>query len=849
MGRRNTRLRAVGTTTALIALLALLMPASATHVVGRALASTGGAATSVRLSGRDRVATAAAVAEDAWAVSDVVVIARSDDPADALAGTPLAAALDAPLVVTPPDHLSHDLAPALERLRVRRAVLLGGEAALSVRVATDLERLGIGVERVYGRDRYATAAEVARRLGATDRAFVVGTWRDALAVSGVAAARTAAGDARPILLAGADLPAATADVLADLGVATVDVADGDGTVASSVDDELRARGHDPVRLVADGPETLARVVAEEDEATHARGGPDPGPLVLATARTFPDGLSAGALVARLGGTLVLAEDEALADPTRQWVRDRADAVTGAYVIGGVAAIPAGTRADVMRLLGEGGAPLVPLRPDLPDRGDVDVVIDVGDDPQAVVDAHPPGTHYLFATGVHRLASVTPQPGDRFTGEPGAVLSGAKVLDGWQQDDEGRWYVDGQTQRAERVGVWGSGDWRNGKWAQPGHEREVLFGEELFVDGVRQRLVNGYEDLDEPGEWLFDDGRDRIIVVADPRDHLVETSVEDYAIRGWGINDVTIENLEVRHYATRAQRGPLSAEGTRGWRIRYVTVHDNHAAGIHVGPGTHLSNCWVYSNGQLGIGGHGEDVDGAPTIVERCEVAHNHQLGFDPAWEAGGIKIKHARDAVVQDTWVHHQGFSKGIWFDGHSARTTIQRNLVEANGSSGIFYEISHAARIVGNLVRNNGTVPTPDLQAGIFVVDSPGVEVAHNVVYDNGAEIMGSHQERGDDDEFGATGVRDLYVHHNRVGVGEGAVGIVRINGTETDPYDLASRNRFEDNTYLLRSDASWRWRDALRTRSEWVAAGHDRRSEFIDDDGVPAPPPFELARYGTVG
>ena len=51
-----------------------------------------------------------------------------------------------------------------------------------------------------------------------------------------------------------------------------------------------------------------------------------------------------------------------------------------------------------------------------------MAIGAGDDAQRVVNGHPPGTTYIVKAGIHlRNFSVQPKSGDRFCGEPGAVL--------------------------------------------------------------------------------------------------------------------------------------------------------------------------------------------------------------------------------------------------------------------------------------------------------------------------------------------------------------------------------------------------------------------------------------------
>ncbi len=62
-----------------------------------------------------------------------------------------------------------------------------------------------------------------------------------------------------------------------------------------------------------------------------------------------------------------------------------------------------------------------------DRSDVSpeaVRIEVGDDAQKLVDANPPGTAFLFASGLHSDVSIRrPKDGNGFFGEVGAILDG------------------------------------------------------------------------------------------------------------------------------------------------------------------------------------------------------------------------------------------------------------------------------------------------------------------------------------------------------------------------------------------------------------------------------------------
>ena len=134
-------------------------------------------------------------------VADVALLARADQYPDTLTGAPLAAALDGPILLTPPDDLAAVVADELVRLGVDRVVLLGGEEALTPAVADAVRDLGIdSIARVAGDTRFDTAAEVASAvtyLTSARHVYVaegadpdpMRGWPDALSASALAAAQ------------------------------------------------------------------------------------------------------------------------------------------------------------------------------------------------------------------------------------------------------------------------------------------------------------------------------------------------------------------------------------------------------------------------------------------------------------------------------------------------------------------------------------------------------------------------------------------------------------------------------------------------------------------------------------
>jgi hypothetical protein len=124
-----------------------------------------------RLQGTDRISTAVAVSRAGFGdgAAGAVVLSRSDQHADALAGTALAVSRRAPLLITPTAALDGRVLAEVRRVLPRGGVvhLLGGERALSPAVAGALQREGWTVVRTGGADRYATAVAVSERVTPT----------------------------------------------------------------------------------------------------------------------------------------------------------------------------------------------------------------------------------------------------------------------------------------------------------------------------------------------------------------------------------------------------------------------------------------------------------------------------------------------------------------------------------------------------------------------------------------------------------------------------------------------------------------------------------------------------------
>ena len=284
-------------------------------------------------------------------------------------------------------------------------------------------------------------------------------------------------------------------------------------------------------------------------------------------------------------------------------------------------------------------------------GIADVELAVGSNWQSVINSQPAGTIYHIASGVHRLQNVTPKAGDTFIGEVDSYMKGSKIITGAVQDGgSGRWYFPNQTQAL----LWSS-------WTADPLTRQMACGNELFINDVRQQHAESISQVNQAGEYYFDESANRIYVYGNPAGKTVEAVVTEFAFNlPNGIDNVTFENFTIMHYGNPIRPvGVIRAENADNTTLRFMTVGWNHGASIRTGDNTYISNCRFVYNGQIGMLGDNDNL-----YIGSCEFAYN---GFHVpvGGEMGAMKIAWSANATVENCWVHDNNVF-GIWFDVHN---------------------------------------------------------------------------------------------------------------------------------------------------------------------------------------
>lgn len=426
--------------------------------------------------------------------------------------------------------------------------------------------------------------------------------------------------------------------------------------------------------------------------------------------------------------------------------------------------------------------------------------------QAAVDAYPAGTAFTIKAGVHRLQQVAPKSGDSFTGEAGAVLSGARLLTSFTRSGS-YWVASGQTQEGVEHGECEA--------AYPRCTRP----EDLFIDNVLLRHVGSLSEVG-PGRWYFDYPADQIYFADNPAGRTVEAGVTPNAFKS-SASDVTIRNLVIEKYASPNSEGTINGSSGDRWMVEDNVVRWNHGSGIRTGDYMVARRNKTLYNGHYGFNGQGSNV-----LVEGNEIAYNSTTGVNPFWGAGGSKWTRTYRLTVRNNFVHHNR-AKGLWTDIDNRETLYEGNVVEDNAMAGIFHEISYSAIIRNNRCSRNGFgIPQKLRGGGIAVTSSSDVEIYGNTLINNNAAFVINQDDRGAG-AYGTYEVRNLYVHDNIVTMASGYTGLglaMADNGVYT-----TLNNRFVNNVYYLGSNAKYFWWQGQdRTEAEWKAFGQDLTGKF---------------------
>ncbi len=323
----------------------------ATRTIAFTISAPPAGVTSVEVAGPNRFATAIAASMKAFTTSEYVIIATGMNWPDALGGSALAGALDAPILLTRQDVLPAEVRSEIVRLGATKAIILGGTPAVSAAVASQIDAIaGVTVERISGPNRYDTAIAVAARtiavLGdAYDGGAFIATgmnFPDALGASPLAAAA-----GWPIYLANPNQGnnAGLVSVMRAAGVSDAILLGGANVVADSIRLALGATYQ--TRLSGANRYDTAVVVATYGVANAGLGFDK---VALATGENFPDALAGGVMQAKDGSVLLLTPTNSLNANVAAKLAANKASIHEVRFLGSTAAVSAAVRTAALNAL-------------------------------------------------------------------------------------------------------------------------------------------------------------------------------------------------------------------------------------------------------------------------------------------------------------------------------------------------------------------------------------------------------------------------------------------------------------------------------------------------------------------
>ncbi len=300
-----------------------------------------------RLAGKNRYETAASISSVSTPFSDNVVLACGMNYADALAGVPLANALNAPILLTEKNTLPKETLDEIKRIKAKNVFLLGGEGAISADVEKALLDKSLKVERIAGSTRFETATKIAEKMQtvsgkAPSEVFFVYAFNfaDALSASTAAAVKGA-----PIIYLKTigEIDNATKSYLGTVKgkVKTANVIGGSGVISN----EMKSSAASVLGLTS--PASMQRIAGTDRYETCVAVNSTFNDVLtgnsfcIATGQDFPDALAGGVYAAQNKAPLFLVNGKEktlrLSDAQAAFLKSRK--TDSFHVFGGVGVVP------------------------------------------------------------------------------------------------------------------------------------------------------------------------------------------------------------------------------------------------------------------------------------------------------------------------------------------------------------------------------------------------------------------------------------------------------------------------------------------------------------------------------
>jgi parallel beta-helix repeat protein len=226
--------------------------------------------------------------------------------------------------------------------------------------------------------------------------------------------------------------------------------------------------------------------------------------------------------------------------------------------------------------------------------------------------------------------------------------------------------------------------------------------------------------------------------------------------------LVIENYgKSQHSQTAAvqtySQSPAPGVYSTGWWLQWVEVTGSSSRGVSLSDHMVVLQCRIVDNDRLGIGGGGNGVTIAGTVVNDNGIDVS-----DKGWEAGGIKTI-ADNVLIANDLIEGNG-APGIWTDSGATDVLMTGNHLSGN-TYGVRVEISNRVSVTGNTIVRSA-------QQSVLVIASQNVTVRANRIMGNFGGIIVGGVGR-----YNKTGIHlnQVFVDHNTI-TNSGANGLHQV-------------------------------------------------------------------------
>lgn len=258
-----------------------------------------------RAAGETRFETMQKIADRGFDKADTVVIASGDNFPDALSASSLAGIYQSPVLLTSANSLSDATKHEIEKLKPRKAILVGGPSAIGHHTEWQIKSLIPAVRRIAGQTRIDTARQIysENKDKMSNKAIIAtsNNFADALAI-----APYAYSSKTPVFLTDAfKLDAKVKDTLNRGNFSDIFILGGTSAVSSAVERDIRTNTTSRIQRI----QGRTRYETSLNIARNFMKAGDQ--LILATGDNFADALAGGALAGKLNFPLLLVDNNSL----------------------------------------------------------------------------------------------------------------------------------------------------------------------------------------------------------------------------------------------------------------------------------------------------------------------------------------------------------------------------------------------------------------------------------------------------------------------------------------------------------------------------------------------------------